>query len=95
MSLRSFWSWDDHSQSEHWNPPLNVRDVVGMTWRLPALVVEMLWFSFRHITSKKYRMKVAGTYNRAMFGDIPTSQIYVQEGGQMRQLREDERTWPE
>lgn len=54
-------------------------------------------FFFRQLTSKKFRMESARQYNQAMFGDIPTSQIYVldSETGNVRQLREDERDWPE
>lgn len=47
------------------------------------------------LVSKKRRMEMARAYNRAMFGNIPTEQIYVQENGHMRPLRQDERTWPE
>jgi hypothetical protein len=40
-------------------------------------------------------METARAYNRAIFGSIPTSQIYKMDGGEVRPLREDERMWPE
>lgn len=97
MFRRSFWSWSDNSQSEHWNPPLNVRDIVSLIWRVPVSLAEMTWFMFRQLTSKKFRMEVARTYNQAMFGNIPTGQIHVidKQTGHYRPLREEERTWPE
>jgi hypothetical protein len=54
-----------------------------------------LWYVFRHYTSKAFRMEQARAYNRLMFGNIPTSQIYVTDGDRVRPLREEERTWPE
>lgn len=58
-------------------------------------VPQMVWEMFRYYTSKKVRLDYARAYNQSMFGSIPTSQIYVQDDGRMRPLREEERTWPE
>jgi hypothetical protein len=55
------------------------------------------WHLVLYLTSKKRREDMARQYNRALFGNIPTSQIVVtdSETGELRPLRDDERTWPE
>jgi hypothetical protein len=54
-----------------------------------------IWDALRYLASKKHRIEQARAYNQLMFGNIPTSQIYVTDGEQVRPLREEERTWPE
>lgn len=54
-----------------------------------------LWHFVHLLVSKRQRMEMARTYNRAIFGAIPTEQIMVFDGDQMRPLRPEERTWPE
>lgn len=71
-----------------------LRDRAHMVFiELPMTIGDIL----HQLFSKKYRLKEARAYNRMLFGNIPTSQIYVPgTDGNYRQLRSDEeRTWPE
>lgn len=60
-----------------------------------AQILTAVWDLFRYMTSKKKRLEHARLYNSLMFGNIPTSQIYVSDRDGVRPLREEERTWPE
>lgn len=77
--------------------PYTVQHAVDKLLEVLLAIPKFAWFVFRHFTSKKYRVERAREYNRLMFGSIPTSQIYVTDSqtGELRTLREDERTWPE
>jgi hypothetical protein len=69
-----------------------IRDRAHMVFvEIPGLV----WYMLHSLISEKHRMEEARAYNQLMFGNIPTSQIYVQDHGVVRPLREEERTWPE
>lgn len=81
---------------EYYQEPYTVQHFTDwakdMVWGRESLA----WYAIRYYTSKKFRVETARAYNSAMFGNIPTSQIFVPgEDGQYRPMREDERTWPE
>jgi hypothetical protein len=80
---------------EYYIEPLTAQHIIDGVAQMVTDIGHFIWFAFRHFTSKKFRLETARTYNQALFGNIPTSQMYVMEGGKMRQLREEERTWPE
>jgi hypothetical protein len=82
---------------EYYDEPYSLQHFANWFGRLFIDIPSFVWFAFRHMTSRKFRVEVAGTYNRAMFGNIPTSQMYVMDdkAGVFRKMREDERTWPE
>jgi hypothetical protein len=81
---------------EYYQEPYTVQHFTDWLWQTVAAIPRFCWFVFRHYTSKAFRVWVARDYNRAMFGNIPTSQIYVPgEDGRYRPLREEERTWTE
>jgi hypothetical protein len=79
----------------YYDEPYTVQHFTDWTRQLLADIPRIVWFTFRHFTSKAFRIERAREYNRALFGNIPTSQIHVMDGGKIRPLREDERTWPE
>lgn len=80
---------------EYYHEPYTVQHFWDWLWQTVTAIPKFCWFFFRHYTSKAFRLRVARDYNRAMFGGIPTSQIYKVDGGKVRPLREEERTWPE
>ena len=53
------------------------------------------WHVVLLLISKRRRMDMARAHNQAIFGNIPTNQIYVLGKDGVRPLREEERTWPE
>lgn len=59
------------------------------------LIFDYVKFSWRWLTSRKFREEAVREYNRALFRNVPTSQMYILDGHAVRPLREDERTWPE
>lgn len=75
--------------------PYTVQHFIDWLRQTLMLVPKALWFTMRYMTSKRLRLNVARQYNQAMFGNIPTSQIYVTDGNTIRPLRDEERTWPE
>ena len=79
----------------YYDEPYTVQHFTDWLWQLATDIPKFLWFAFRHYTSKAFRIEQARAYNRALFGNIPTSQIYKLDGGEVRPLREEERTWPE
>jgi hypothetical protein len=108
----------------YYDEPYTVQHFVDWAWELIADIPRFFWFSFRYWTSKSFRIERAREYNRAFFGEIPTSQIYERhysrdparlyealarqaereqpreddkfsDHGNVRQLRPEERTWPE
>lgn len=82
--------------TEYYQEPYTVQHFIDFVADVTKLWCwEFPIFVFRHFTSKKFRMKVARTYNDALFGNIPTSQIYQFDGNEVRKLRPEERTWPE
>lgn len=80
---------------EYYVEPYTVQHFTDWLKAVPKTVGRFGWFVFRHFTSKKFRMDQARAYNRALFGHIPTSQMYTFDEGGIRPLRDDERTWPE
>lgn len=81
---------------EYYQEPYTVQHLADFVWQLVAGCAEFAWFAVRHYTSKAFRVEQAREYNRAMFGNVPTDQIYVLGiKDEMRPLREDERAWPE
>jgi hypothetical protein len=80
---------------EYYVEPYTVQHFTDWLVDMPKRIASFVWFAARHFTSKKFRMENARAYNRALFGGIPTSQIYISDGQGVRPLREEERTWPE
>jgi hypothetical protein len=81
---------------EYYQEPYTLQHFWDWLRQFVVDVPTFCWFAFRHFTSRRFRMEKARAYNRALFGNIPTSQIYTMDGeGKMRPLRPEERTWPE
>lgn len=80
---------------EYYEEPYTLQHARDKIREVASDIMHFIWFAFRHFTSKKFRMESARQYNQALFGSIPTSQMYVTDGDAIRPLREEERTWPE
>jgi hypothetical protein len=81
---------------EYYQEPYTLQHLTDWLRQLAVEIPQFLWYVFRHLTSRKFRIERAREYNQLLFGGIPTSQIYVPgEDGHYRQLRPEERTWPE
>jgi hypothetical protein len=81
----------------YYREPYTVQHFTDWAGQMATLIPRFLWYVFRHYTSKTFRIEQARAYNRAMFGNIPTENIFVpdKDTGEYRPLRPEERTWPE
>jgi hypothetical protein len=80
---------------EYYHEPYTVQHFTDWLGQAVIAVPSFCWFALRHFTSRSFRMDTARQYNRALFGNVPTEQIYKIENDNVRQLRPTERTWPE
>ena len=83
-----------HTHAYHVEP-YTVQHFCDWLIDMPKAIGSFVWYVFRHLTSKTFRLEQARMYNSMMFGSIPTEQIMVLDGDRMRPLRPEERTWPE